>query len=196
MEAVGYISEFIDKEDLNNKINELVKNGVKKSNIYREKKSKIKGSWPQLDKIINDLNQGDLLVVTQLTQIAASLKGIIEIAERLDEKGIRLKSLKEELDATTKTGEDMFSMLMVLSKFRKEIISQNTKIGMKALKKEGKHSGRPKMSNDKIDLAIMLYDMGKLKMSAISTMSGVKKSTIYNYLKKRKEEDIENKKKS
>lgn len=187
MGITGYIN-YSDKEELKTKQKILNENGIKKEEIIKEKIQLDKSKKVVLNKTINKLNQNDILIVNDLTQIALSIKELLKISKMLNERGIFLKSIKEGLDTTTKEGKEMFKMLLLLNQFQNDIISLKTKSGIIKSKEHGKIGGRPKTSQEKIDMAIMLYDMGTLNYEEVCLMSGVKKSTLYNYLNKRKKE--------
>jgi DNA invertase Pin-like site-specific DNA recombinase len=50
------------------------------------------------------LKPGDQVIVYKLDRIARSLKNLLRIIERIEEKGAQFRSLTESLDTTTPAG--------------------------------------------------------------------------------------------
>lgn len=187
-ESFGYARVSTVEQNLNRQIDKLIEYGIHKAKIYKEKMTGTKKERPVLNKIFEDLQSGDILVVTELSRLSRSLKDLLEIADKLEKKGIQLKSLKENIDTTTPTGRAMFNMLGVISQFERDIIAERTREGLKSARSRGKVGGRPKSNQENIDRAIMLYDMKTLTVKEICTMCAISKKTFYNYLSKRKME--------
>lgn len=186
-ESFGYARVSTAEQNLNRQIDKLVEHGIHKAKIYKEKMTGTKKDRPMLNKVFEDLQTGDILVVTELSRLSRSLKDLLEIADKLEKKGIQLKSLKENIDTTTPTGRAMFNMLGVISQFERDIIAERTKEGLKSARARGRVGGRPKTNQENIDRALMLYDMGNLKVKEICIMCNISAKTLYNYLEKRKE---------
>lgn len=55
------------------------------------------------------LRSGDIVMVTELSRFGRSVKDLLELVDRLDEKGANLKSIKEPwADTTTSQGRMLF----------------------------------------------------------------------------------------
>ncbi|WP_436713519.1 recombinase family protein, partial [Bacillus thuringiensis] len=63
--------------------------------IFFEKVTGTKRNRPELNSMLEFLRPEDTVVVTDLTRLSRSTKDLIEITERISQKGAHLKSLKE-----------------------------------------------------------------------------------------------------
>lgn len=63
---------------------------------------------PILSETLDQLSEGDTLVVWRLDRNGRSLKHLIELIESLKSRNISFKSLTENIDTTTASGELTF----------------------------------------------------------------------------------------
>ncbi|MGJ0700915.1 recombinase family protein [Clostridium perfringens] len=172
-----------EEQNLNRQLDIL--NSVNCDKIFAEKISGIKNERPELNKLISSLNIGDIIIITDLTRLSRSVKELFSIVEKVEEKGAHIKSLKESwLDTTTPQGKLMFTIFAGISQFERDLISQRTIEGLIASRARGKKGGRPPKSKQDINLAIQMYNSKKYKISEITELTKVSKSTIYRYLNK------------
>ena len=76
---------------------------------------------------------GDTLVVWKLDRPARSMKQLIKRFETLRLCGIGLRSLAEQLDATTARGLLVFYMFRAPAEFQRSLIRERTRAGFAAL---------------------------------------------------------------
>ncbi len=99
-----------EDQNLNRQIDALLDAGIDRRNIYKEKVTGTKKDRPMLTKMIDELQEGDTVIITELTRLSRSTKDLFEIVEKIDNKKANIKSLKESwLDTTTATGRLMFT---------------------------------------------------------------------------------------
>jgi DNA invertase Pin-like site-specific DNA recombinase len=158
---VGYARASTEDQPLHRQIDVLVAAGVDKRNIYCENISGTKRNRPELNRMLVDLQPGDIIVFTELSRLSRSLMDTLEISNIIRQKDAGIKSLKEgELDTTTANGRLQFSMMAVLAEWQRNMTSEQTKEGLKAAKARGRCGGRPSKQNEKTHLVKMLYDSG------------------------------------
>src|SRR5699024_3823677 len=80
---VEYVRVSNEKQRLNRQIYMLVEYDVDKRNIYQEKISGMKSNIEQLDKMIDELQEGDTVIITDLTRISRSTKDLLNIIDRI-----------------------------------------------------------------------------------------------------------------
>ncbi|WP_241086421.1 recombinase family protein [Candidatus Vondammii sp. HM_W22] len=73
---------------------------------------------------------------------------ILTCAADIDERGISLKVLTQNIDTTTPEGRLFFHMTAAFDEFQRELIVENTRAGLKAANKRGRRGGRPKVLNE------------------------------------------------
>lgn len=57
------------------------------------------------------MGEGDKLIVTKIDRFARSVKNLHNVASQLEDNGIGLVFLKEQIDFSTPSGKLMFTML-------------------------------------------------------------------------------------
>jgi DNA invertase Pin-like site-specific DNA recombinase len=83
--------------------------------LFEEKLSGAKRNRPKLEKLIEQLRKGDVLVVTRLDRLARSTSELLRIAERLTEKSAGLQSLDEPWADTTSPSGRMVMTIFAAS---------------------------------------------------------------------------------
>jgi len=122
---VGYARASTEDQPLHRQIDILVAAGVDKRNIYCENISGTKRNRPELNRMLAELQPGDIIVITELSRLSRSLLDTLEISNIIRQKGAGIKSLKEgELDTTTANGRLQFSIMAVLAEWQRNITSE------------------------------------------------------------------------
>jgi DNA invertase Pin-like site-specific DNA recombinase len=67
------------------------------------------GRWdrPELHRLLDQLRDGDTLVVWKLDRLSRSLKDVLHIMERIAKAGAGFRSITENIDTTTPAGRMM-----------------------------------------------------------------------------------------
>jgi len=181
---IGYARVSTDDQSLDLQLDALHKVGCEK--LYKEKVSGMKDERPQLQQLLNYARRGDVLVVYKLDRLGRSTKRLIELSEELQEKGMELKSVRDNIEATTAVGKAMFRMLAVLSEMERDLISERTRAGLESARARGRKGGRPKKDNIQVNKALKLYDTKQYTVKEIEEMTNVSKATLYRAIKNRK----------
>ncbi|WP_340392463.1 recombinase family protein [Paenibacillus sp. FSL E2-0190] len=184
MAYIGYGRVSTLDQSLNLQTDALTKAGCIK--IFDEKVSGKNDDRPELAKALDYLREGDALVVYKLDRLARSTKKLIELSEVLEQRGIELISIRDNIDTTTAVGRAMFKMLAVIAELERDIISERTMAGLEAARARGRLGGRPKTEQRKLNQAIKLYESKQHSLKEIVELTGVSKPTLYRELQKLK----------
>ena len=144
---VGYIRVSTSSQKYDRQLDQLLKTGVDHRNIYEEKESGTKRDREQLNKMLSELKAGDTVVVADMTRISRSSKDLLDIVDKIKEKGAFIKSIKDTwLDTTSDNPYQSFLMTVMsgLSQLERDLISSRVKEGLEAARKRGHYPGRPK----------------------------------------------------
>jgi DNA invertase Pin-like site-specific DNA recombinase len=184
---VGYARVSTQEQNLDRQIDALIAAGVDNRTIYQEKITGTKAERPELDRMINELKNGDTVIVSDLTRLSRSTKDLFNIVEKVESKGANIKSLKESwLDTTTPHGKLLFTIFSGISQFERDLISQRTKEGLASARARGRKGGRKPKEEDSVKKAIKLYNSQEYPVREIEEMTGVSRATLYRKLKESK----------
>jgi DNA invertase Pin-like site-specific DNA recombinase len=115
--------------------------------IYQEKASGGRWDRPELQKVLDQLRPGDVLIVWKLDRLSRSLRDVLTIMERLGEAKAGFRSLTEAIDTTTAAGRMMMQMVGAFAEFERAMLRERTRAGLDAARQEGRIGGRrPKLS--------------------------------------------------
>jgi DNA invertase Pin-like site-specific DNA recombinase len=182
---IGYARVSTADQNLDLQIDALKAAGCEK--IFTEKESGMKDDRKALSEMLEYARKGDTIVVYKLDRLGRSTRKLIELADELNERGIELVSIRDNIDTTTAIGKAMFRMLTVLAEMERDIIAERTKAGLEAARARGRKGGRPSKPNDKIALALRMYDSKQYSINEILEATGLGRTTLYRYINARKE---------
>ena len=179
---IGYARVSTVERNLDLQIDALKKEGCEK--IISDEVSGSVADRPGLIKLKELLRNGDTLVVWRLDRLGRTLKHLIEWVNELDEQGISFKSLQETIDTNSSSGKLIFHIFGALSEFERNLIRERSRAGLEAARVRGKQGGRPKkLSKDKRQLTVDLYEGKKHSIKQICDMTGISKPTLYKYIR-------------
>jgi DNA invertase Pin-like site-specific DNA recombinase len=138
---------------------------------------------PELEKVLDHLRPGDVLVIWRLDRLARSLKNLIEIVHLLEQKEVGLRSLTESIDTTTPGGKLIFHVFGALAEFERSLIVERTRAGLAAARARGRRGGRPTvMTPEKVSVARAMYSSREHTLAAIAETVGVSRASVYRAL--------------
>ena len=146
MRKIGYARVSTPSQNLDRQIAALRSEGV--DQVFREKASgKDIKNRPQLEKAIDQLGKGDVLVVAEWDRATRSMFDGINIMQRVHARGAAIKVLdKPHLDLTTPIGRGFIAFLSALAEDERQRIVKRANDGRTAAKARGAVFGRkPKL---------------------------------------------------
>jgi DNA invertase Pin-like site-specific DNA recombinase len=153
--------------------------------IFIDKISGTKSDRPELNKLKEQLREGDTIVVWRLDRLGRSLKDLIEWVNYLEKEKVALRSLHESIDTTTPTGKLIFHLFGALAEFERNLIVERTNAGLTAARARGIKGGRkPKLDATKQKTAQTMYDAKNHTVKEICETLKITKPTLYKYLKR------------
>ena len=180
---IGYARVSTDSQNLDRQIDALENIGAVKT--FTEKVTGRKSDRSELLKMIDQLREGDVVVISELTRLSRSTKDLFAIVDMIKSKGADIRSLKETwLDTTTPQGALMMTIFAGLSQFEADLIAQRTREGLASARARGRVGGRPKTSDEKVTRALKMYD-GGFSVDDVCKSCDISKSTLYNFIKER-----------
>ena len=130
----------------------------------------------KIDILLKKLEQGDRLLVAELSRLGRNMLETLNIINTLAEKEIQIVFVRQpELSTNNHYSKLLLAIYSYFAEAEREYISIRTKQGLAAAKAQGKQLGRPKGSKNKKGRALDIYrvDLKKyleLKLSITSIM--------------------------
>ena len=139
---IGYARVSTDDQDLRLQRAALKEAGCRRT--FEEKVSGAKRDRPELTRMLDQIREDDIIVVTRLDRLARSTKDLLDIAEKLKDAGAGLRSLAEPwADTTSPAGRMVLTVFAGIAEFERDLIQQRTSSGRVAAMARGVRFGRP-----------------------------------------------------
>ncbi|MGO4440759.1 recombinase family protein [Rhizobium sp. RAF56] len=117
--------------------------------VFEEKASGGRWDRPELHRMLDQLRDGDTVVVWKLDRLSRSLKDVLHLMDRITSVGAGFRSLTEAIDTTTAAGRMMMQMVGSFAEFERAMIRERTTTGLAQARAEGRIGGRRKKLDPK-----------------------------------------------
>ena len=179
MKIIGYTRISTEKQDLDKQRHLLHEYAHQKKVVIDqileiEVSSGKSQKERRIDELKRVLNDGDLLLVSELSRLGRNMMETLNIINSLTEKGIQIVFIRQpELSTTSSHQKLLLALYSYFAESEREYISIRTKQGLAAAKAQGKMLGRPKGSKNKKPRALDTYkeqimELLELKVSLAS----------------------------
>jgi DNA invertase Pin-like site-specific DNA recombinase len=181
---IGYARVSTNEQNLDLQQDALRKAGVSAKNLYTDKITGTREERPGLEAALSHLRAGDTFVVWRLDRLGRSLKHLIETVTALQQQQIAFKSITENIDTATATGQLVFHIFGALAEFERNLIKERTMAGLEAARARGRTGGRrkPKGYASKVATAKKLYADKGYSIADICNTLRISRATLYRYL--------------
>ena len=196
---LGYVRVSTEAQDVRNQRHEILEfaNGrgyhvdeFVEIEISSRKDRRARG----IDGLLERLQAGDVLIVSELSRIGRSVVEVITIINEVVKKQVRFIAIKQAFDI--QGNQDMQSKVLLtifalLAELERDLVSERTKLALAAKKAQGIKLGRPKgsLGGSKLDPKIpeileLLKD--RASHAFIARRLRVSRTTLVNFLYSRK----------
>jgi len=174
----GYARVSTDGQNVTAQVAELRKHGAGK--VFREVASGAKTNRAQLRRVLDELDAGDVLMVTRLDRLARSTRDLLNTLAAITGKKPSFRSLGDAwADTTTAHGGLMLTVLGGLAEFERDLICTRTSEGRARAEARGVKLGRkPKLTDHQTREAIRRCDRDGNPVREIARSYNVSHSTI------------------
>ena len=178
---IGYARVSTDAQETHLQMDAL-KRG-KCTRVYQEKASGAKAERPELIKLLDSARKGDVVIVWKLDRLARSLRQLIDTTVLLNDRGVELHSLTENINTTTPSGKLTFHIFAALAEFERDILRQRVNAGLKAARRRGRVGGRPRALDDAdLKKARALLRSGEYSRVQVARELAVSRHTLWRAL--------------
>jgi DNA invertase Pin-like site-specific DNA recombinase len=173
----------VSTEDQNLEAQQDALKGAGADKVFIEKITGTKASRPELDKLREQMRKGDTLVITRLDRLGRSTKDLLAISSELEEKGVELEVLEQNINTKTPEGKLFFTMIAAMAEFEHSMMVARTKDGLAAARARGRLGGRkPKLTELQKKQVRKLYEERKETVREIAAGFNITPPTVYRAL--------------
>lgn len=187
---IAYVRVSTVEQNEERQIEGLEKHGIEK--WYIEKVSGKNIDRPELQRMLNEVEPGDVVYVHDFSRLARSTKDLLDIVERLNARNIHVVSNKENIDTNTNSGKLMLTMFAAIYEFERTNMLERQAEGIEIAKREGKYQkcGRKKTEIDRhTEELIQGYVEGRIKTKAqLAMMLNISRPTLNRILEEYEED--------
>jgi DNA invertase Pin-like site-specific DNA recombinase len=179
---IGYTRVSSTHQDLLIQIRTLQEKGCER--IYSEKISGKSKDRPELQRMLNDVREGDIVIVTKLDRLGRNLQHLHEIVNLLHDKKVHFKVLSNpDMDTSSVFGKMIFSILGTISEFERGLINERCQTGREEFIRRGGKLGRKSKFSDEVKQQIQfLHKVKNLSWNQLSEQFQCSRQTIYRIL--------------
>ncbi|WP_066154676.1 recombinase family protein [Hydrogenophaga pseudoflava] len=161
IEAVGFV---VDKRRL---IEESISGSVAAS------------ERPGFQKLLDRVEEGDVLVVTKLDRLGRNAMDVRATVEKLDAMGVRVHCLAlGGVDLTSPAGKMTMGVIAAVAEFERDLMLERTQAGIGRAKAAGKRFGRPSALTPVQQRDVVLRIMVGDAIAAIARDFGTTRQTV------------------
>jgi DNA invertase Pin-like site-specific DNA recombinase len=179
---IGYARVSTADQKLDRQLDALREAGCER--VFEDVASGATAERPGLERMLDTLREGDVVVIMKLSRLGRSLRHLVELVDDFRERGVGFRSLTEGFDTTTAGGRFVFSVMAAMAEFEREIIVERTRSGLAAARARGRVGGRkPKMTPRTVRMAAALMADRSSTVGEIAEELGVSRRTLYRYVR-------------
>ncbi|WP_394666416.1 recombinase family protein [uncultured Chryseobacterium sp.] len=179
---VGYARVSTSEQNVSTQVEILKENGCE--NIFTDIASGVREDRAGLIEMLSYLRKDDIIIVYKTDRIFRSLKNMIDLIEKFNEKGVLFKSITEPaFDTTSANGKFIIQIFGAVAEFERNLISERIKTGLEGARRRKKLLGRPQGSSqasiEKYQFAKHLYENKNIPVDKACKQAGISKATFY-----------------
>lgn len=174
---LGYARVSTEDQHLDAQLTALEAAGAER--VFAEKISGSRRERPELERLIDQLRPGDVIVVTKYDRLSRSLQDLLTLVDRIRAAGAGFRSLAEDIDTTTPAGRLVFHVFASIAQFERERIAERTREGLEAARRRGRVGGRPPaLSAEQKKEVQRLRDEDRRSIAELARLFRVSQNTI------------------
>lgn len=186
---IGYIrsSYYLENDEIQNQ--KLQQEQVEK--LFIDKLERSKDKREQFDAMMDFVREGDTIIVYDMTRVSDSLQSLFKLIDYLNDNGIAIKFIKEEIDTSDSNSIAKLNIYREVLEFENAAKNEYRKEGIVKGKKNGNYTGRKKMPLPKNwNEVYNQYIQRNITHQTAMIALGMKRTRFFDCVKKQKELDL------
>lgn len=143
MALIGYARVSSKEQNEARQLKSLKDAGCER--IYTEKVSGATTDRPELQRMLDELQHGDIIVIHELSRLSRSTRDLLDLVEIIKDKGAGLRSINDkwlDMSEDNPMGEFIFTVFSGLAQYERKLIKQRQSEGIAIAKAKGKYKGK------------------------------------------------------
>ncbi len=150
--------------------------------IYHDAFTGTKVDRPELNKLVDMLQEGDVLIVTKLDRLGRSLSKTSELITELIERGVTINILNLGVLSNNSVNTLMRNVLLAFAQFERDMIVERTTEGKEIARQSPDfREGRPSKRTAEFEEYLAKVDRGEMTVKAACAELGVSASSFRRY---------------
>lgn len=152
---------------------------------FIEKVSAKDTNRPQLQELLDYVRENDEVYIMSFDRLARSTKDLLELTEQFEHKGVKLVSLKENIDTSTATGRLMLTMIGAIATFERECLLERQREGIAIAQREGRFKGKQvkAIDDETFSKYFAEYKLRKITKKQLAEKLNISRPTLDKLLK-------------
>lgn len=137
------------------------------------------GERPGFTRLLDRMENGDVLIVTKLDRLGRNAMDIRKTVEQLAASDIRVHCLAlGGVDLTSPAGKMTMQVISAVAEFERDLLLERTHSGIARAKAAGKRFGRPSVLNEEQQITVIARINAGISISAIAREFNTTRQTI------------------
>jgi DNA invertase Pin-like site-specific DNA recombinase len=177
-----------DRQDIDRQKRELEMRGA--TQIFSEYASGAKSNRLEFDSVMNQIVEGDTLIVTEVSRLSRSLHELCHVVELAKSNKIKLICGSLVLDFISsepcQMTLTMFYVMGIFGQYERGVTVERIRSGIANARANGKTVGRPKKTQNDVPQEVKdllpKYKRGEIGKAEYAKKAGITRPTLYKYL--------------
>jgi DNA invertase Pin-like site-specific DNA recombinase len=182
---VAYVRESTADQSCERQLEALERFNIEK--IYKEKPDIKDTDREQFEQMLESVKEGDEVYVVDLSTFSRNLTALCGTVARLNQKKIRIVSIKEDIDTGTEAGRITMTVICAIARFEMIRLLERKRIHKKEEARTahmGKtNKGRRKLKLDNFEDVYQSWINNEITAVAAAELLGITRATFYNRVK-------------
>lgn len=136
-------------------------------------------------RLVDRLEEGDVLVVTKLDRLGRNAMDVRATVEMLAGDGVRVHCLAlGGVDLTSPAGKMVMGVIGAMAEFERDLLIERTQAGLDRAKSQGKRLGRPSALSEEQQVAILARRAEGESLGVLAKEYGVSRAAIQRVAKR------------
>lgn len=183
MRLFGYARVSTSEQSLEIQKQKLINEGVKEFRILSDKSTGNSIKREGLQKLIDRVEPGDVILVTKLDRLGRDTADMINLVNQFDQMQVGVRFLEDGISTEGTTGKMVITILSAVAEAERLRILERTNEGRLEAKLKGIKFGRKRSINRK--KLINKFNEGK-KGTALAREMGISRAAVYKILRDEK----------